>query len=55
MAVPRLSKQYPSSINGYLESNFQGILNEGLKELMNKMPPDPIKHLGQFLLANSLN
>ena len=46
-------KKLSSTINPFLQQNFQSLISEGLNEVMKKMPDDPIKYLGEYFLKKA--
>ena len=42
------------ALRKYLDVNLVPILSEGIVELLEKTPGDPVDHLAQFLFKNSL-
>ena len=42
------------ALRKYLDANLVPILSQGIVELLNTFPKDPVDHLASFLFKNSL-
>jgi hypothetical protein len=40
-------------ITDFLEEKFRAVVEEGLKEIVHNRPEDPIRYLGEYLIAKS--